>query len=159
MSTINIDLTNPVNTIRCLVGDVDICNPILSDMMYQQIIALYTNGSREECSIVWLSAIYAAQIILAHYAPDSMRYRERVNAVEIDYYGGERFKNYEKLIKWLKNNPPNYCDAGTTGGLFYFGGTYTECSSIYTLRYINSCLMDCWGCRWENGFYSSCAGV
>lgn len=158
MSTINIDLTNPVNAVKVTVGDTDVCNPIMSDMMYQQIIAKYNDGVREECIVLWLSAIYAAQLILAHYAPDSMRYRERVNAVEIDYYGGERYKNYEKLIKWLRNNPPNFCDSGG-GALFYFGGTYTECSQIYTLRYINDCLGECWGCKWENGFYSSCSEV
>jgi len=157
MATIDLDLTNPVNVVRAMVGDVDSCNPIMSDNMYQQVINMFDDGVRAECAVVWRSALYAANLILAQYTPDSMRTRERVNSVEIDYDGSNRYKNYERLIKWLKNNPPDSCTTGSTFSLFHFGGTYTECNQIYTLRYINTCLSECWGCYWENGFYSSCA--
>jgi hypothetical protein len=155
MTTINLDLTNPINTVRVMVGDVDSCNPMMTDMMYQQIIDLNTINSRNECVIVWFSAIQAAGYLMAHFAPEAMRYRERVNAVEVEQYGGERYRGYANLLKWLRNNPPLNCPL--SGTLFHFGGTYTECSTFYTMQYINNCLCDCWGKIWIDGYYQDCS--
>ena len=131
MAQINLDLTAPIDATRAMVGDVDTDDPILSDAMYQQILDINTINDRGECVVLWFSSIQAAEIILAHYAPLAFRSRERVNAVEVEEYGGERYKNYQDLVKWLRNNPPNNCSFGTS--LFYFGGTYTKSDNIYTL--------------------------
>lgn len=152
--TINLDLTSPINIVRAMVGDVDINNPIMSDNMYQQIIDINTVNGRSECVIVWFSALQAAGYLMAQYAPEGMRYRERVNAVEFEQYGGERYKSYVRLNDWLKRNPPNTCSIGSA--LFHFGGTYTECSQIYTMKYINDCLGQCWNLVWKDGYLASC---
>jgi len=155
MATINLDLSNPSNAIRALVGDVDVCDPIMSDSMYQQIYDLNDINDRNECVIAWFASIQAAEIIMAQYAPTGQRYRERVNAVEVENYGSERYKNYQNLVKYLRNNPPMNCPLSNT--LFYFGGTYTQCDNIYTLKYINKCLCGFWGLpnAWIDGYQLS----
>ncbi len=152
--TIDFDISNPVNAIRIMVGDVDLCNPIMSDNMYQQFFDLNNINDRNECVVVWFSAIQAASIIYAQYAPNGQRYRERVNAVEVENYGGERAQNYKNLLDWLKGNPPLNCPM--EGSLFGFGGTYTKCDAIYTVRYINDCICSCWGWIWKDGYYAEC---
>jgi len=147
---INLDLTNPTNVIRAMVGDVDMCDPIMSEMMYQQIYDIQNVDGKEENTVIWLSAIQACFYIKAHYAPEAMRYRERVNAVEFEQYGGERYKNYCDLMDWLRGNPP----AISTGApLFHFGGTYTSYDKISMLQYMNICLETYWGYVWRDGYY------
>ena len=155
--TINIDLTNPINVVRAMVGDIDVCSPIMSDMMYQQILDINDINDRSECVIVWFSAIQAASILMAQYSITGQRYRERVNAVEVENYGSERYKNYQDLTKWLRNNPPMNCPLG--GALFYFGGTYDQCDTIYTLKYIKSCICACWPRAWVDGYTLSWDGT
>ena len=111
MSTpvINLDLTNSIDVVRALVGDFDTACPIMSNNMYQQILDMYTNVS--ESSAEWLAAIYACDIITRHYAQDGLRSRERVNAVEVEEYGHERYEAYVQTCKWLRANPPIGSDA------------------------------------------------
>ena len=154
MATIDLDLTNPINVVRAMVGDVDCNNPIMSDGMYQSIIDANTINGRAECVIIWFSAIQATGYLLAHYSQDAMRQRERVNAVEVEQYGGERYRNYKNLHNWLQKNPPLTYQFEQT--LFDFGGTYTECSTFYSVQYINKCLCECWCKVWQDGYYMDC---
>lgn len=154
MATIDLDLTNPINVVRVMVGDVDSCNPLMSDNMYQSILDSNTVDGRDECVVVWFSAQQAVGYLIAHFAPEAMRYRERVNAVEVEQYGGQRYSAYQNLEKWLKKNPPRNCISEIS--LFHFGGTYDECDQIYTVQYINKCLCECWGKIWQGGFYMDC---
>ena len=157
MATINLDLTNPINAIRAMVGDIDTCNPLMSDMMYQQIYDKANKSNRNECIVLWYAAIQAAEILMAHFAPTALRSRERVNAVEIEEYGSERYNNYKDLLKWLRNTPPLDCALSTT--LFQFGGTYTECDTIYTLKYMRQCFCMFWPRVWTDGYMLSSDGT
>lgn len=142
MAIIDLDLTIPTNALRAIVGDIDPDNPIMSDSMYQQIYDMNDINGRQEAVVLWFSAIQAASILLSHYASTAGHYRERVNAVEIEESGGEKYRNFLNLLKWLRNNPPT---GGTaSAGLFHFGGTYTQCDLIYTLRYIKDCMCSNW---------------
>jgi hypothetical protein len=111
-------------------------------MMYQQILDINSINERSECIVVWFSAIQAAEILMAQYSIDGQRSRERVNAVEVENYGGERYRSFKDLTKWLKSHPPLNCTLG--GSLFHFGGTYTQADDIYTLKYLKSCICSCW---------------
>ena len=152
MAQIELDLTSPTNALRAMVGDIDSCDPIMSDTMYQQIYDLNDINDRDECSILWFSAIQAARIVMAHYAVEGQRQRERVNAVEVENYGSERYNNYKDLVNWLRRNPPQNCPLGNT--LFYFGGTYDSCDQIYTLSYIKQCTCACWPYNWIDGYFA-----
>ncbi len=154
MSTaiINLDLTNSIDVVRALVGDFDTDCPIMSDNMYQQLLDMFSES--DESIAEWFAAIRACEIITRHYAQDALRSRERVNAVEVEQYGNERFKAYQDACEWLKNNPP--LGSGADGlPLFYLGGGCNNGlrASGISIGWFSSALSACWAVTWENGYY------
>lgn len=155
---IDFDLTDPINVIKVMVGDIDCDDPLMSANMYQQILDMF---DKSECYgepiQIWYSAKYAARIFIAEYGHTGMRTRERVNAVELEFYGGERYRNYRDLVEWLENNPP----VGSTENgisLFHFGGTFDGYRNLPSLQYINACLNGFWGWSWKDGYLLSTGG-
>ena len=152
---IDLDLTNPINIVRVLAGDVDTANPILSDNMYQQMLDMYAD---KELSVAeWFAAIYACNIIAMQFAPDALRSRERVNAVEIEEYGKERYDSYRRACQWLRANPPIGSEAEGVVGFLIGGGCNNGlvCSGI-SIGWLNSALLTCWSLTWDNGYYRPC---
>lgn len=157
MSTavINLDLTNPIDVVRALVGDFDKECPIMSDNMYQQLLDMYSNNS--ESIAEWFAAIYACDIIARHYAQDGLRSRERVNAVEVEEYGHERYAAYAETCTWLRSHPPIGSDAYGLP-LFHLGGSCNNGLNIsgISIGWMSSALLACHAITWENGYFRHC---
>lgn len=149
---INLDLTNPIDVVRALVGDFDTSCPIMSNNMYQQILDMYSDQT--ESTAEWFSAIYACDIIARHYAQEGLRSRERVNAVEVEEYGNERYKAYMDTCHWLRTHPPIGSDAYGLP-LFFIGGGCNNglVQSGISIGWFSSALLACHAITWENGYY------
>ncbi len=154
MSTavINLDLTNPIDIVRSLVGDFDKSCPIMSDNMYQQLLDQFS--TLEDATAEWFAAIDACDIISRHYAQNALRSRERVNAVEVEEYGHERYQAYRDTCKWLRANPPFGTDLQGSP-LFFFGDTRSNGLHRHGIHigWMNACLRACHQLTWENGYY------
>lgn len=150
--TINLDLTNPIDVVRSLVGDFDTSCPIMSNNMYQQLLDRYT--SLEESTAEWFASIDACDIIVRHYAQTGLRSRERVNAVEVEEYGNERYKAYKDTCEWLRAHPPFGSDA-QGAPLFYFGGSCNNGlrASGISIGWFSSALLACHAITWDNGYF------
>ncbi|MCP3921269.1 MAG: hypothetical protein GY714_01660 [Desulfobacterales bacterium] len=149
---INLDLTNSIDVVRALVGDFDKTCPIMSDNMYQQILDMYTEV--DESIAEWFAAIYACSIIVRHYAQSGLRSRERVNAVEVEEYGNERYQAYKNTCKWLKANPP--IGSGADGLPLFFLGGYCNNGlrqSGISIGWFSSAMLACHAITWENGYF------
>ncbi len=149
---INLDLTNPIDVVRSLVGDFDTDCPIMSNNMYQQLLDKFT--SLDETTAEWFAAIEACEIIVRHFAQTGLRSRERVNAVEVEEYGNERFQAYKNTCKWLKANPP-WGSAAQGAPLFFLGGYCNNGlrQSGITVGWFSSALLACHAITWEHGYY------
>lgn len=149
---INLDLTNPIDVVRSLVGDFDKSCPIMSDNMYQQLLDQFTKLN--ESTAEWLAAIEACDIISRHYAQTGLRRRERVNAVEVEQYGNERYKAYVDTCNWLRTHPP-ISSAAYGLPLFHFGGGCNNGLALHgiTIGWMSAALLACHAITWENGYF------
>ena len=149
---INLDLTNSIDVVRSLVGDFDKNCPIMSDNMYQQLLDQFTTVNLDTAE--WFAAINACDIISRHYAQTGLRSRERVNAVEVEEYGNERYKAYRNTCKWLRSNPPFGSDVQGSE-LFFFGGSCNNGMAMHgiSIGWFSTALMACHAITWENGYF------
>ncbi len=157
-AVINLDLTNPIDVVRSLVGDFDTSCPIMSNNMYQQLLDKFP--TLNESTAEWFAAIEACDIITRHYAQTGLRTRERVNAVEVEEYGNERYKAYQATCEWLRGHPPFGTDP-QGGALFFFGG---GCSNGLVAHgifngWFSTALLACHAITWENGYFRQDSGL
>ena len=153
---IDFDLDNPINQLKLLVGDVDPCDPLISDRTYQQLIERYNTQTNNECVAIWLAAKYIIGSVLLPQLISNEgggRRREKVGGVETEFYGQQQVSSLKSYFNHLSLHPP--CDVTPSNSIFIFNRSNTITDGMSTINYIkNMCnYLDYY---WKDGILYTC---
>lgn len=97
------DISTENGKVRYNIGDI--VEPyILDDTVIDALLSMYPDVTEDVR--VWNATVDALRILMARYAGEADRRREREGSVEIEVYHSNNYGYYKDLLDYYLNNPP-----------------------------------------------------